>query len=107
MSAKLAALKEGMEVGHSTDEQQLLKLTVVEERWQDLEEARTERKEIGSAMKDQMKLCETRIRDLINEMKSPQLGLFNASTSTVDRPPTPEDDEPEDEPDDDTDQLPD
>ena len=100
VSAKLAALKEAMEVGHSTDEQQLLKLSVVETRWQDLEDARTEKKEVGSSMKDQIKLCETRIRELIAELKSPQLGLF-ASRSTVDNPPTPEEDaDPEDEDDD-------
>jgi hypothetical protein len=103
VSAKLAALKEAMEVGHSTDDQQLLKLGVVEVRWQDLEDARTERKEIGSSMKDQMKLCETRIRELIVELKSPQLGLFT-STSTVDNPPNPEEDEDDEDEDD---QLPD
>lgn len=91
VQAKLAALKEGMEVGHNTEEQQLLKLTVIEERWQDLEEARDERKTMMSSMKDQVKLCETRIRERITALKSPQLGLF-ASSSTVDNPPTPEDD---------------
>lgn len=95
VQAKLAALKEAMEVGHNSEEQQLLKLTVIEERWQDLEEARTERKELMSSCKDQVKLCETRIRERIAALKSPQLGLF--STSTIDKPPTPEDEDDEDD----------
>jgi chromosome segregation ATPase len=98
VSARLAALKEAMEVGHSTDEQQLLKLGVVEQRWQDLEDARTERKEVAGAMKDQMKLCETRIKELIEALRpSQQLGLFN---STIDNPPTPEEEEEDDSDDD-------
>lgn len=99
VQAKLAALKEGMEVGHNNESQQIVKLVVVEERWQDLEEARAERKELMSSCRDQVKLCETRIRDRIEALKSPQLGLFTASTSTIDKPPTPEED-PEDDDDD-------
>lgn len=106
VQAKLAALKEAMEVGHSTQQDQLLKLSVIEGRWQDLEDARTERKELMSSFKDNIKLCETRIRELIAEIKSPQLGLF-ASKSTIDNPPTPEDDEEEDNNDEDDDNIPD
>jgi hypothetical protein len=96
VQAKLAALKEAMETGHNNESQQLLKLTVVEERWQDLEEARVERKELMASCRDQVKLCETRIRERIEALKSPQLGLFTTSTSTIDNPPTTEDDDPED-----------
>lgn len=109
VQAKLAALKEAMEVGHSTQADQLLKLSVIEGRWQDLEDARTERKELMSSFKDNIKLCETRIRELIAAIKSPQLGLFT-STSTIDNPPTPEDDDDDDptkEDDEDDDNIPD
>lgn len=95
VSAKLAAFKEAMEVGHNSDEQERLKLLLVEERWQDLEEARTERKELMSSCRDQVKLCETRIRERIAALKSPQLGLF--SVPSIDRPPTPEDDDEDDD----------
>lgn len=111
VQAKLAALKEGMEVGHSTQADQLLKLTVVEGRWQDLEDARTERKELMSSFKDQIKLCETRLREMIAEIKSPQLGLFNANVPSIDNPPTPEEDDDEPDPtaddEEDDDQIPD
>jgi len=100
VQAKLAALKEAMEVGHNSESQQLVKLTVVEERWQDLEESRVERKELMSSCRDQVKLCETRIRDRIAALTSPQLGLFTASTSTIDNPPDPEDDDDGDDGDD-------
>lgn len=95
VQAKLAGLKEAMEVGHSTQADQLLKLSVIEGRWQDLEDARNERKELMSSFKDNIKLCETRIRELIAAIKSPQLGLFT-SKSTIDNPPTPEDDDEDD-----------
>lgn len=75
VKAKLASLKEGMEVGHQNDAQRLLKLTVVEDRWQELEEARTERKEIFGQMKDAVTLCEQKIRDAIAKYNSNQLGL--------------------------------
>lgn len=99
VDARLASLKEAMELGHNTESDQLLKLSAVESRWQELEEARDERREISSACRDQLKNAHQQIRDLL----SPQLGLFSGppntdpstyeSTSTIDNPPEPEEDE--------------
>lgn len=105
VKAKLAALKEAMEVGHKDMSEQVLKLTVVEERWQDLEEARSEKHDVVSALREQFKLAETRLRERIKEITSPQLGLFT-STPTIDNPPKPEEDEDEEEDDDDPDNIP-
>jgi hypothetical protein len=77
VAEKLAAFKEAIEVGHSTEDQQLLKLTVVESRWQDLEEARAERKNVMASCRESMKLAEGRLRELIAERNSTQLSLFN------------------------------
>lgn len=92
---KLAALKEAMEVGHKTTNEQILKLTVVEGRWQDLEDAREERRLVMKACSDNMKLAEQKIRDLIASKN--QLGLFESSSSTIDNPPKPEDDDDDDQ----------
>ncbi len=67
-----------MEVGHSTDADRLLKLVVVEERWQELDEVRTERKEVIGAAKDAVNAAETEIRELIANAK--QLNLFAGVT---------------------------
>lgn len=97
VAARLAQFKEAMEVGHASESDQLLKLTVCEQRWQELTEARDEKKDVNGAMKDQIKSAEAKIRDLIAEAKgSNQLTLFTR-TPTIDNPPTPEDDEDADE----------
>lgn len=102
VDGRLAAFKESMEVGHNTTNDQVLKLSLCETRWQELEEAREERKLINGSCKDQIKVAKQKIVDLLN----PQLGLFNGppntdpatyeSGSTIDNPPQPEEDEPED-----------
>lgn len=93
VAARLAQFKEAMEVGHSSESDQLLKLTVCEQRWQELDDARAERRDVNHAMRDQTKAAEQKIKDLITEMKgSPQLTLFD-TTPTIDNPPTPEDDD--------------
>lgn len=94
VASRLAQFKEAMEVGHATQGDQLLKLSVVEQRWQDLEDARTEKKEVTSAMKDQLKGAEQKIRDLISEAKGTQMSLFGGPrTPTIDMPPIGEDDD--------------
>ena len=95
--ARLAAFKEAMEVGHQNANDQILKLNVVEQRWQDLEDARSERKEIGSAVRDQMKNAHQKLKDLINERNNPQISMFGRDDRTpdIDHPPQPEEDEPE------------
>jgi hypothetical protein len=77
LGARTAALKEAMEVGHKTVSDQVLKLTVAENRWQELEEARAELKDVMGALKDQIKAAAQKIKDLINEAKaSSQMSLF-------------------------------
>ncbi len=96
LEARLAAFKEAMEVGHQSEADQILKLSVCEQRWQDLEEARAERKDVCKAAVDAVKSSEQKIRDLLAEMKSPQLGLFTGSSSTIDNPPREDDDDDDD-----------
>lgn len=75
VDAKVAGFKEAVETGTSNDNQRLLKLGIVETRWQELEDARVERKEVGGAMKDQVMLAETKIREKITAIKSGQGNL--------------------------------
>lgn len=97
VAALLAQFKEAMEVGHSSEADQLLKLSVCEQRWQDLDDARAERRDVNNAMRDQIKAAEQKIKDLITEVKgTQQLTMFDR-TPTIDDPPTPEDDEDEGE----------
>lgn len=79
VSARQAQFAEAMHVGHASANDQILKLTVVEQRWQELDDARTERKEVMSALKDQIKSAEQRIRDGIAEARSGQ-GTFDFSS---------------------------
>lgn len=84
LAARIAQFTEAMNVGHSTANDQILKLSVVETRWQDLEDARTEKKEVGSALRDQIKASEQKIKDLIAEAKSNQMSLFAAAAAEKD-----------------------
>lgn len=77
LAARIAQFNEAMNVGHSTTNDQVLKLSVVETRWQDLEDARTEKKDVAGACKDAIKAAEQKIRDLLEQAKSNQLSLFN------------------------------
>lgn len=78
LASRIALFKEAMEVGHSNANDQILKLGVVEARWQDLEDAREARKEITAAMRDQIKVAEQKIKDQIAEAKNGQLNLFQS-----------------------------
>lgn len=80
LSARIALFTEAMQVGHSTPSDQVLKLSVVEARWQDLEDARDARKQVSSALRDQIKLVEQKIKDQIAEARSGQLALFQTSS---------------------------
>lgn len=84
LAARIAQFNTAMEVGHSTASDQLLKLQVVEARWQELEETRDERKEMNSTLRDQIKSAEQKIKDLIDEAKSNQLSLFSESAEPAD-----------------------
>lgn len=95
VEARLQSFKEAMEVGHSNQSEQLTKLTVCEMRWQEFEESRAERKDILGVVKDQTKLSLQKIKDLRAEIADRQLDMFKQSSSTIDNPPVPEDDEPE------------
>jgi hypothetical protein len=97
VDGRLQQFTEAMEVGHSNANDQILKLTVVEQRWQDLTEARDGRKLVLKALSDQLKGIEQKIRDLTAEAKDKQLSLFNGSSSTIDNPPEAEDDPEEEE----------
>ena len=87
LAARIAQFEEAMQVGHSTTNDQILKLSIVETRWQDLEEARSEKKEVGKALTDAVKSAEQKIKDLLAEAKSGQMTLF------ADAPPTDEGEE--------------
>jgi chromosome segregation ATPase len=76
LAGRIAQLKEAMDVGHATINDQVLKLTVVEQRWQDLEETRAEAKDVSAALTEQIKAAQQKIRDLMAEAKSGQLPLF-------------------------------
>lgn len=84
MAARIALFAEAMNVGHSSPTDQVLKLSVVESRWQDLEDAREERKQVNGATRDAIKACEQKIRDLLITAKSNQLNLFQSSAEAVD-----------------------
>lgn len=75
LAARIAQFNEAMQVGHSTVNDQVTKLLVVEQRWQDLEDARAEKKLVASACKDAIKSAEQKIKELMVEAKSTQLGL--------------------------------
>lgn len=83
LAGKIALFTEAMNVGHSTTGDQVLKLSVVESRWQDLEDARTERKEVASACKDAIKAAEQKIKDLLEQAKSNQLPLFQSEAGSA------------------------
>lgn len=76
LAARIAQFNEAMNVGHSTTSDQILKLSVVEQRWQELEETRAEKKDVMGAYKDSVKATEQKIKDLIAEAKSAQMKLF-------------------------------
>jgi translation initiation factor 2B subunit (eIF-2B alpha/beta/delta family) len=84
LSARISLFEEAMHVGHSTVSDQVLKLSVVESRWQDLEDARTERKEVSAATKDAIKAAEQKMRDILVAAKSNQLSLFQSSSEADD-----------------------
>lgn len=84
LAARIALFAEAMNVGHSSTGDQVLKLSVVESRWQDLEDAREERKQVAGACREAVKACEQKIRDLLGEMKSNQLSLFAAQDARDD-----------------------
>lgn len=79
LAGKISLFAEAMNVGHSNTNDQILKLSVIEARWQDLEDAREEKKQVASACRDAIKACETKIKDLMAEAKSGQLNLFNSA----------------------------
>ena len=79
LGARKASFAEAMEVGHQTTGDQVLKLTVVESRWQELEEAQAELKDVMSALAEQLKAATLKIKDLVNEAKSKQLPLFQTA----------------------------
>ena len=84
LAARIAQFSEAMHVGHSSTSDQVLKLSVVETRWQDLEDAREERKQVGSACRDAVKSAEQKIRDLLGEMKQKnQLDLFQSAAEAA------------------------
>lgn len=84
LASRIALFSEAMNVGHSNQNDQILKLSVVEARWQDLEDAREEKKQVAAACRDAIKACEQKIKDLMAEAKSGQLNLFNASAGAAD-----------------------
>lgn len=75
LAARIAQFNEAMAVGHSNTNDQVLKLSVVEQRWQDLEETREEKKEVGAALREQVKSSVQKIKDLIEEAKNKQTSL--------------------------------
>lgn len=82
LAGRIAQFAEAMNVGHSTQTDQVLKLSVVESRWQDLEDAREERKQVTAACRDAIKAAEQKIRDLL--VQSKQLDLFQSSAEVAD-----------------------
>ncbi len=83
LAGKISLFSEAMNVGHSNQNDQILKLSVVEARWQDLEDAREEKKQVASACRDAIKACETKIKDLMAEAKSGQLNLFHSAVEAT------------------------
>jgi seryl-tRNA(Sec) selenium transferase len=83
LAGRIAQFAEAMNVGHSTTNDQVLKLSVVESRWQDLEDAREERKQIIAACRDAVKAAEQKIRDMLASIKSTQLDLFNSAAGSA------------------------
>lgn len=83
LAGKISLFSEAMNVGHSNSNDQILKLSVVEARWQDLEDARAEKKEVNAACRDAIKACEQKIKDLMAEAKSGQLNLFAGAEQRV------------------------
>jgi DNA-binding protein H-NS len=84
LAARIAQFAEAMNVGHSTTSDQVLKLSVVESRWQDLEDAREERKQVAAACRDAIRAAEQKIKDIIQTVKSTQLSLFQSSAGSAD-----------------------
>lgn len=78
VASRKAMFAEAMAVGHSTVTDQLLKLGVVEQRWQELEEAHDEKKDVMGTVKDQVKSTRQKIKDLLAEAKSNQLSMFQS-----------------------------
>lgn len=93
VDAKVASFKQAVETGTSKDSERLLKLNEVETQWQELEDARTERKEVNGAMKDNVMLAETKIREKITAIKSNQIGLPFAGGLGASSSPDSDDDE--------------
>lgn len=83
LAARIALFSEAMNVGHSTTGDQVLKLSVVESRWQDLEDARHERKDVNAACKDAIKAAEAKIKDLLTQVKSNQMDLFQPAAEAA------------------------
>ena len=83
LAGKISLFSEAMNVGHSNQNDQILKLSVVEARWQDLEDAREEKKQVAAACRDAIKACETKIKDLMAEAKSGQLNLFHSAAEAA------------------------
>jgi len=74
VAQQAAFLKDAMEAATTTsDAERLQKLHSVEVCWQDWEEAKAEQKDIRSSTRDNLKVAEQKIRDLLEESK--QLGL--------------------------------
>lgn len=76
LAGRAAQFAEAMAVGHSTPSDEALKLQVVEQRWQELEDAENEKKTVCKALNDAIKVAEQKIKDLIAEHKSGQMSLF-------------------------------
>lgn len=81
VSNRKAQFDEAMNVGHNSVNDQVLKLSVVETRWQELQEAIAEKKTINGALKDAIKVAEQKIKDVIAEAKTAQMNLFGGDAA--------------------------
>jgi hypothetical protein len=81
VAARKAAFAEAMATGHQTQGDQLLKLLLCEQRWQELEEAIAERKDVQASLRDQLKVTRQKIADLIQEARDRQLSLFQSGAA--------------------------
>jgi hypothetical protein len=81
IKGKLALFNEAMNVGHSNESDQILKLGVVEARYQEWQEAIAEKKTTCGLLGDQVKAARTKLDELIEEAKSPQMNLFSSRPS--------------------------
>lgn len=100
LSGRAAQFAEAMAVGHTTANDQALKLQVVEQRWQELEDAKNEKKTVTGALRDALKVAEQKIKDLIADQKSGQMSLFSGPPRGPDGAAILDDDEESDDEDD-------